>query len=134
MDSKIPVEPIQPGIPPDMIDVMVTLERPASDQLATYNRQEKYELLKESAAQVRATLMKWIEAEALSEQVARVGSPTVFNTLFVTCTPGAAERLAHAPGVVSVLPTGDFGIDLLPAPAKKASSSGSRKDQSDEPG
>lgn len=119
MDGEKPAEPIRPGYPPDMINVMVTLERPSSEELANYNRGQKYELLRQNVTQTRERLVQWIEEQCLSKEVARVGEPTVFNALFVTCTPGAAELLAQAPGVVSVTPTGDFKVDLLPRPIEK---------------
>jgi hypothetical protein len=121
MERKTPVEPIRPGYPPDMLSVMVTLERLPSEQLASFNRKQKYTRLRSYASGLREKLVEWIEQEGLAEQVAQVGEPTVFNALFVTCTPGVAERLVQAPGVVRVAPTGDLRVDLLPRPVTKGS-------------
>jgi hypothetical protein len=96
-----------------MITVMLTLERPSAEQLTKYNRAQKYAALKSSASEIRSQLVRWIDEHGLSEDVARVGEPTVFNTLFVTSTPGVAEELGKAPGVVKVAPAGDFPVDLL---------------------
>ncbi len=132
MDREKPAEPIQPGHPSDMINVMVTLERPPSKELANYNRGQKYAFLRENATRIRERLVEWIQEQGLSEEVARVGEATVFNALFVTCTPGAAELLTQAPGVLSVTPTGDFKVDLLPRPIEKTPPPDKDNDASDE--
>jgi hypothetical protein len=102
-----------------MITVMLTLERPSAEQLTKYNRAQKYAALKSSASEIRSQLVRWIDEHGLSEDVAQVGEPTVFNTLFVTSTPGAAEQLGKAPGVVDVAPAGEFQVDLLSASAEE---------------
>jgi hypothetical protein len=110
-----------------MITVMLTLERPSSEQLSHYDRGQKYAALKSSASEIRDRLMKWIDKEGLSQDVARVGEPTAFHTLFVTSTLTAAQQLSRAPGVLGVAPTGDLDVDLFvpeasesPSPAAKA--------------
>ncbi|MBN1660512.1 MAG: hypothetical protein JXA93_19100 [Anaerolineae bacterium] len=112
------------NIPPGMITVMLTLERPSHEELRRYSRRERYRALKSSAAGIRDELMRWIDEHGLASDVAQVGEPTAFNTLFVTSTRHAAERLVEAPGVVGVAPTGDLPVDLrflpeLPAPQEK---------------
>jgi hypothetical protein len=113
MEPGTPAQHIRRGPPSDMMSVMVTLERPSSQQLTSYDRREKYALLKQNAAKIREELVEWIADRGLSEEVGRVGKPNAFNALFVTCTPRAAELLEQAPGVVSVIPTGEFKVDLL---------------------
>jgi len=98
---------------PSMLTFMLTLERPSVEQLRHYERGQKYTLLKQSARQIRDRLVEWIDENGLATDVARVSEPTVFNTLFVTSTPRAAERLSHAPGVVDVAPTDSLPVDLL---------------------
>lgn len=110
-----PVEPIQPDRPLEMIKVAVMLERPSSEELVQHDRAAKYQLLRSNTAELRGRLIAWIEEQGLSEEVSRVGEATVFNMLFVVCTPRVAEELTRAPGVVSVSPSEDFRVDLLQA-------------------
>jgi hypothetical protein len=98
-----------------MITVMLTLERPEHDTMRGFDRAQKYRALKSSASGIREALVRWIEEHGLAEDVAEIGEPTVFNTLFVTSTPSVASQLAEAPGVLDVAPTGDFRVDLLSA-------------------
>ena len=110
--EKKPVEPIQPDQPPDMIKVAVVLERPSSEELAQHSRTEKYQILRGNNEELRKGLVAWIEEQGLSEEISRIGTATVFNTLFVVCTPWVAEELVWAPGVVSVSPSEDFKLEL----------------------
>lgn len=111
--EKEPVEPIQPDQPLEMVKVALVLERPSSDELAQHDRAEKYQILRTNTAELRRGLIAWIEEQGLSEEVSRIGEATVFNVLFVVCTPRVAEELTRAPGVVSVSPGEDFRVDLL---------------------
>jgi hypothetical protein len=111
--DKGPVEPIQPDQPLEMVKVALVLERPSSKELAQHNRAEKYRILRTNTAELRGGLIAWIEEQGLSEEVSRIGEATVFNMLFVVCTPRVAEELTRAPGVVSVSPSEDFRVDLL---------------------
>ena len=110
-----PVEPVQPDRPLEMVEVAVLLERPSSDELAQHDRGEKYHILRTNTAELRGGLVAWIEEQGLAEEVSRIGEATVFNMLFVVCTPRVAEELTRAPGVVSVSPSEDFRVDLLQA-------------------
>jgi len=112
MNGKTPVEPIQPGRSSDMVKVMVTLERPSSQELAGYNREMKYQVLRNNSIEFKEGLVHWIEDQGLSHEVAEVGDVTAFNVLFIVCTPHVAQRLVQAPGVVSVSLTSDFRVDL----------------------
>jgi hypothetical protein len=91
----------------DLVQVMVTLDRPEPERLAGCNRQEKFDILLENAQRHRAELVEWIQEQQLDDEVARVGAPTSFNLLFVQCTPHAATQLAHAPGVVDIAVEGE---------------------------
>jgi hypothetical protein len=108
-----PVEPIQPDQPLEMVKVAVMLERPSSEELVQHDRAKKYQILRANTADLRGGLIAWIEEQGLSGEVSRIGEATVFNVLFVVCTPRVAEELARAPGVVSVSPGEDFRVDLL---------------------
>jgi hypothetical protein len=103
---------------------MLTLERPSGEQLRHRGRGQRYSLLKESATEIRERLVEWIDANGLTTDVARVSEPTVFNTLFVTSTPRAAEQLSHAPGVVDVAPTEAFEVELLADEEQEAVATG----------
>jgi hypothetical protein len=96
-----------------MLTFMLTLERPSGEQLRHRERGQRYSLLKQSASEIRERLVEWIDENGLTTDVVRVSEPTVFNTLFVTSTPRAAEQLSHAPGVVDVAPTEAIDVDLL---------------------
>lgn len=100
----------QPDLP--MIDIMVTLGRPSSAELSALNRADKYRILKDNTSARRTELIAWIEDHDLKDEVARVGEPTAFNSLFITCTPRVAGMLATAPGVVKVAPIDDFEVDI----------------------
>jgi len=86
----------------DLVQVMVTLDRPKPESLAGCDRKEKFNILLENARRHRTELVQWIQEHDLCSEVARIGGPTSFNLLFVQCTPHAATQLAHAPGVVDV--------------------------------
>ena len=107
-----------------MLTFMLTLERPSVEQLRHHGRGQKYVLLKQSARQIRDRLVEWIDENGLATDVARVSEPTVFNTLFVTSTAWAAERLSHAPGVVGVAPTAPVEVDLLSGEDEEAATAG----------
>ena len=86
----------------NLVQVMVTIDRPQPESLVGCNRQEKFDILLKNAQRHRSELMEWIQEQKLDDEVARVGAPTSFNLLFVQCTPHAAIQLAHAPGVVDI--------------------------------
>jgi glutamate-1-semialdehyde aminotransferase len=98
--------------------LMVTFERPSSEELVHYKRSEKYKILKENSSRLRKALLGWIKEHNLSDEVKEVGYPSAFNVLFVTGTPKAAQELAKAPGVASVGVSPDFRVDLLESPNK----------------
>jgi hypothetical protein len=111
-----------------MIKVMLTLERPSHDELGHYNRRDMYRALKSSAIDIREELMRWIDEHGLANDVAQVGEPTVFNTLFVTSTRHAARLLVQAPGVVNVAPTADFPVELRSDPELPGPDEGESKE------
>jgi len=111
-----------------MFTFMLTLERPSGEQLRHQGRGQKYSFLKQSATEIRERLVEWIDENGLTTDVVRVSQPTVFNTLFVTSTPWAAERLSQAPGVVGVAPTGAVEVDLLSGEDQEAATAGNEED------
>jgi hypothetical protein len=101
-----------------MITLAVQLERPSPKALGQYDRAQKYRILRDNTSQTRDKLIAWIEDQGLSDEVYRIGDPTAFNLLFIDATPEVAERLAKAPGVVSVSASEDIEVDL-PKPRRK---------------
>ena len=77
----MPVEPMQADRFSDMIKIAVVLERPSAEELAQYNRAEKYKVLQENTAKLRKQIIAWIEKQGLSEEVSQIGEPTAFNIL-----------------------------------------------------
>lgn len=102
------------GLPPsDWVNVMVEMERPPSQDLAGCDRGERYRMLKANAEQHRDQLNSWLEEQGLAGEVDSVSEATAFNLVFVKCTPSVADALAHAPGVVEVLPAADLPMEML---------------------
>lgn len=123
-------EPFRNSVPEGMSEWMVVVARPDADALATYDRGQKYRLLQENTATRREALITWLSSQGLMDQVANVGDPTAFNLLFVTATPAAGQRLADAPGVLSVSQVGDIGLELpklVPEPPEAAPATKPRK-------
>jgi hypothetical protein len=101
-----------------MITLAVQLERPSPKALDQYDRAQKYRILRDNTSQARDKLIAWIDDQGLSEEVYRIGDPTAFNLLFIDATASVAERLAKAPGVVSVSASEGMQVDL-PMPRQK---------------
>ncbi len=118
--SRSPVEPIGPVLADDIHTYTVMLERPTSEELADYDRAEKYRLLKGMSVESAEALRTWIDENGLSGDVQKIGNPTTFSVLFVTGTERLGEELANAPGVQSVVPSEEFKVDL-PAPVDRFS-------------
>ena len=85
-----------------MVEFMVRINRPSSKDLAGINRAGKYKLLKANSVKRRDEIKAWIKAHGLEAEVFRIEEPTVFNMLFIICTPRVAKQLEHADPVVSV--------------------------------
>lgn len=92
---------------PDLVSVLLEVERPSSAELAPYSRGERYRRLRANTEAHRAELEHWIDRHNLGDEVVAVSPATGFNLLFVQCTAHAAQELANAPGVVDVLTTND---------------------------
>lgn len=92
--------------------IAIVLQRPASEKLEVEGKSEKYSVLKEHNATLRASLIEWLEQKGLSEYVYDVSVPTAFGILFVTATPDLIERLSKAPGVESASIEPEFKFDL----------------------
>jgi len=93
--------------PAQLINVVLEVERPPADELATYPRDERYRRLRAATEAHRSELASWLEQQRLTDEVATMSQATGFNLLFVKCTTRAAQELAHAPGVVDVMITDD---------------------------
>lgn len=105
----------QNGIAPnkaEMVDVILTLERPSSESLNGMNRGEKVKVLSSNSEQLRTELLKWLDEQGLSNEVDEVGEATIFNTLFVKITSHAAEMICKAPGVTEVAYTNGLHFEI----------------------
>jgi hypothetical protein len=96
--SPVEATPAQP-----LVDLLLEVERPSSEELAPYSRGERYRRLRANTEAHRGELEAWIAHHQLSDEVRTVSPATGFNLLFVQCTPHAARELAHAPGVIDIL-------------------------------
>lgn len=101
------------GSPRETVRLMVTIKRPAARKLAALDRQEKYRLLNAHNSQARLRLSDWLKAHDLADEVVSLSRGTAFNLLFMEATPDVAEKIRHAPGVLSVSQVGDVPVDLL---------------------
>ena len=113
MGTKIHKTEFIPFAPPsDMFEFMVKVNRPSPKELAGVDRAEKYKLLKANSAKLKDEIKAWIKAQGLDTEVFKIEEPTVFNLLFITCTPKVAKQLEHADGVVSVSRSSEFSMGL----------------------
>ena len=113
MGTKIhKMSPIHSVPPPNMIEFMVRVSRPSPEELEGFNRAEKYELLKENSSKRKDEIKAWIEEQGLDTEVFKIRGPTVFNMLFIICTPKVAEQLEHADAVVSISRSPEFSVGL----------------------
>ena len=95
-----------------MAEFMVEVNRPSSKDLKGFNRAEKYKLLKDNSVKRKDEIKAWIRAHGLDTEVFKIEEPTVFNMLFITCTPKVAEQLEHVDAVVSVSRSPEFSVGL----------------------
>ncbi len=113
MGTKIrKMAPIHSVPPTNMAEFMVRISRPSSKELAGVNRAEKYELLKANSVRRKKEIKAWVKEKGLDAEVFKIGKPTAFNMLFITCTPKVAEQLEHADAVVSVSRSPEFSVAL----------------------
>ncbi|MYB92881.1 hypothetical protein F4054_19375 [Candidatus Poribacteria bacterium] len=101
------------SVPPtNMAEFIVRINRPSSTELAGIDRAEKYKLLKANSVKRRDEIKAWIKTQGLDAEVFKIEEPTVFNMLFITCTPRVATQLEHADPVVSVSRSPEFSVGL----------------------
>ena len=96
----------------NMAEFMVRINRPSSTDIAGVDRAEKYKLLKANSVKRRDEIKAWIKEHGLDAEVFKIEEPTVFNMLFITCTPRVAKQLEHAGPVVSVSRSPEFSVGL----------------------
>jgi hypothetical protein len=96
-----------------MAEFTVRLSRPSPEELAGYNRAEKYKLLKANSVKHRDEIQTWIKDRGLSDEVFKIDEPTAFDMLFITCTPRVARYLKDADGVIDVSVSPEFSVALL---------------------
>ena len=99
------------SVPPtNMAEFIVRINRPSSTDLAGVDRAEKYKLLKANSVKRREEIKAWIKIQGLDAEVFKIEEPTVFNMLFITCTPKVAKHLEYADPVVSVSRSPEFSV------------------------
>ncbi|MEZ4676614.1 MAG: hypothetical protein R2932_20510 [Caldilineaceae bacterium] len=86
----------------NVVNVLLTLARPAPATLAGLNRAERYRSLMAHAQEQLRLLERWVREQHLSAEIFRFGEANCFHLLFVVCTPNAAQQLASAPDVLDV--------------------------------
>ena len=113
METKMHRTAFVHSVPPqNMLQFMVMVNRPSSKELAGIDRAEKYKLLRANSVKRKDEIEAWIKAKGLDGEVFKIKEPTVFNMLFITCTPEVAKQLEDADGVVSVAPSPEFSVRL----------------------
>lgn len=95
-----------------MVEFMVRINRPSPEDLAGIDRAEKYELLKANSVKRMDEIKAWIEEQELDTEVFTIKEPTVFNVLFIICTPKVAKQLEHSKAVVSISRSPEFSVGL----------------------
>ena len=98
--------------PSNMVEFMVRINRPSPKDLEGLDRAGKYKLLKANSVKRRNEIKAWIKTQGLDAEVFRIEEPTVFNMLFITCTPRVAKHLEYADPVVSVSRSSEFSVGL----------------------
>ena len=96
----------------NMAEFMVRINRPSSTDIVGIDPAEKYKLLKANSVKRRDEIKAWIKEHGLDAEVFKIEEPTVFNMLFITCTPRVAKQLEHAGPVVSVSRSPEFSVGL----------------------
>lgn len=104
---------IQSAPPLNMIKFMVKINRPSSKKLAGLNRAETYKILKDNSVKCKDEIKAWIKAHGLDSEVFKIEEPTVFNMLFITCTPKVAKQLENSDVVISVTRNPKFSVKLI---------------------
>jgi hypothetical protein len=94
---------------------MVKIERPPAEELAKYPRDERYDHLRHAAEHIRVTLLEWVEAHGIGNEVARIERATVFDLLFMVATPHAAMLVREAPAVIAIAPADSDTLDVFGA-------------------
>jgi hypothetical protein len=105
-------EEAPPQVNKDWMTVLVSVQRPAPEELNALNRSARHAILCKNAEHWRKELLGWIDAQGLQAEVRWVGIPTVFSLIIVVCRSRAAKLLAEAPGVTNVIVAGDPALDI----------------------
>ena len=95
-----------------MDEYMVRIIHPSSEELVGLSRAEKYTLLNANSMKCKNKIEDWIQAEGLETKVFKIEDPTVFNMLFIICTPEVAEQLKNSDVVLGVSRNPDIYMDL----------------------
>ena len=85
------------------VTILVSMEQPPNEALAGLDRSQRHDLLCDNAKQRYLAIIDWIDAQDLENEFKRIGSPTLFSTITMVCTPLAAKLIRKAPGVTDVV-------------------------------
>lgn len=88
----------------DWITVLVTVKHPSAESLVELDRSERRQVLCSNAKKRYEEIVEWIDEQNVEAEFGRIGSPTLFSTITMVCTPRGARLLANAPGVERVVP------------------------------
>lgn len=95
----------------DWITVLVSVENPPSESLKGLDRSERHQLLCRNAKKRYGDIVEWIDDQEIESEFARIGSPTLFSTITMVCTPRGAELITKAPGVTRVVSAPHFVLN-----------------------
>lgn len=85
------------------VTILVSMEQPSKEALAGLDRSQRHDLLCDNAKQRYLAIIDWIDAQDLENEFKRIGSPTLFSTITMVCTPLGAKLIRKAPGVTDVV-------------------------------
>ena len=95
----------------EWITVLVSVENPSTEALNGLDRSARYELLNQNAQQRYEEDIAWINEREIMSEFRRIGTPTLFSTITMVCTPLGAQLLSNAPGVTRVVGAPEFVLN-----------------------
>lgn len=95
----------------EWITVLVSVENPSTEVLNGLDRSARYELLNQNAQQRYEEIIAWINEREIMSEFRRIGTPTLFSTITMVCTPLGAQLVSSAPGVTRVVGAPEFVLN-----------------------
>lgn len=97
----------------ELIEVMIVVNRPSNEELDSYNRAEKYKILRGNHVHHQQEISSWITVNGYQEMIKIIDQPTAFNILFARLPADLVSSLQEAPGIIEVTQVDDFDVDPL---------------------